>query len=445
MKKAFHLIVALIIVSSGFCQTAEEYFSWGSAKILQGDYLGAIESNTKGLEINPSYVIGYYNRGIAKEHLDDFKGAIEDYGKAIKINPNYIEAHEARAKIKENILEDYNGANDDYNSIIKIDPNYLAIKSKFDKSLQFLKRTKSCEAPTIKETLEWIEKNMLFENSSLTDNNLYSFKVLNPEQLSVAILLRNLDPDNINIFNENLTINGWKSNLIDLNLGYVTLNNKDYNGMLGGVTINTFKSIDLALPRKSINDKSIQNKLVSAFKYLGLLSSDKYAKVPFTGACFVEDSKVSINQTEIKKIGRLSIGDSVLSYDLESGEFFNTEIVNIDSVIHDNLVELYFNNDTITCTSDHPFYLENKGWCSLEPLTTMKNYSNYSTVEQMNIGDLFLLKNGDNVTSTKLIGYSFLKEEEMTYTITELTKGNTYFVNGVLTGVEDLKKYCNQP
>jgi hypothetical protein len=41
----------------------------------------------------------------------------------------------------------------------------------------------------------------------------------------------------------------------------------------------------------------------------------------------------------------------------------------------------------------------------------------------------------------KLLGISSAEREEgeLTYAITELKEGNTYFVNGVLTGVEHLR------
>jgi hypothetical protein len=54
---------------------------------------------------------------------------------------------------------------------------------------------------------------------------------------------------------------------------------------------------------------------------------------------------------------------------------------------------------------------------------------------------LFIFRNGNEIKVNKLIDIVNLKADngEMTYTITRLKKGNTYFANGLLTGVENLR------
>ena len=64
---------------------------------------------TKAIEINPNYVLSYYNRGVAKEALKDYYGAITDYTKFIEINPNYASAYYNRG-IAKYYLGDKNGA-----------------------------------------------------------------------------------------------------------------------------------------------------------------------------------------------------------------------------------------------------------------------------------------------------------------------------------------------
>ena len=51
---------------------------------------------------------------------------------------------------------------------------------------------------------------------------------------------------------------------------------------------------------------------------------------------------------------------------------------------------------------------------------------------------MFVLTNGE---PTKLLGISYLNESRNTYTITKLDKGNSFFVNGILVGVEDIRKH----
>ncbi len=105
------------------------------------------------------------------------------------------------------------------------------------------------------------------------------------------------------------------------------------------------------------------------------------------------------------------------------------------------MAELYFDDDTITFTDDHPFYIYNRVWCSLVPEKTLSNYSNYNGIGQIKIGDLFLYNKGDKLILKKLIRYLYKDKEVgvMTYTIKNLKQGNTYFVYAILTGVENLK------
>ena len=100
-------------------------------------------------------------------------------------------------------------------------------------------------------------------------------------------------------------------------------------------------------------------------------------------------------------------------------------------------LELYFNHDTITSTTDHPYYVYNKGWCSFKPNSTLMNYSNYDKVNKISNGDHFILNNGKR---SQLLGHSYINQEKQTYTITKLEKGNTFYVNGILVGVEEINK-----
>ena len=199
------------------------------------------------------------------------------------------------------------------------------------------------------------------------------------------------------------------------------------------VYINPFKQIVFYLDStKFYRIPNIEQKIIKSFYYL-------IEKGRWQSACLSGRSQVSINNNLTKKINRISIQDTVLTYDLERKMFSESKVLKIDSVFHENLVELYFDNDTITCTTDHPFFINNKGWSSLDPHKTMFNYTNYPKVKKLAIGDSFILKEGDKVSFSKLIGFTYKTSGEMTYTITKISNGNTYFVNGILTGVEHLK------
>lgn len=65
----------------------------------------------------------------------------------------------------------------------------------------------------------------------------------------------------------------------------------------------------------------------------------------------------------------------------------------------------------------------------------MRNYSNYPKVNLLEKGDSFLSSSDNDITAIKLEDIKFLTKGEMTYNITRLKKGNTYFANGILTGI----------
>jgi len=155
-------------------------------------------------------------------------------------------------------------------------------------------------------------------------------------------------------------------------------------------------------------------------------------------ACFDGNSKVLVNKSDFTLIKDLKIGQKILSYDFDSDEYFEASILDLVKVKHDNLVELYFNHDTIISTDDHPYFVVDKYWSSFSPNATEFNYTNYEKVNKIEVGDMFVLSDGE---LTKLLGFSYLNDSRDTYTITKLDKGNTFFVNGILVGVEEIRKH----
>tara|TARA_B110000467_G_C18316590_1_gene481929 strand:- start:248 stop:1669 length:1422 start_codon:yes stop_codon:yes gene_type:complete len=158
-------------------------------------------------------------------------------------------------------------------------------------------------------------------------------------------------------------------------------------------------------------------------------------------ACFDEDSKILINEKDVIPIKDLQVGSVVLSYDIDTKKYNESTVLEIIKVQHNNLVELYFNHDTIISTNDHPYYVVGKKWSSFNPTFTEFNYLNYDKVHKIEAGDMFVLSNGEYV---KLLGFSILDDSRETYTITKLDKGNTFFINGILVGVESIRSQATK-
>jgi tetratricopeptide (TPR) repeat protein len=113
--------------------TQQAYARRCRLKWAMGDYRNAIEDCTTALNggspklifvggwaraglIDPSWS-SYLVRGWAKEKLGDSKGAMEDYAQAIKINPNGVQGYFNHGLLREQ-AGDYRAALDDYTQAI---------------------------------------------------------------------------------------------------------------------------------------------------------------------------------------------------------------------------------------------------------------------------------------------------------------------------------------
>ena len=105
--------------------TADNYFSWGIAHQIRGDFAGAINLFTKAIELRKDFAAAYYRRANAKHSLRDLVGAIADYDKTIRIAPSFLMAYLGRGSAKQ-AQSDFDGALADYNKVISISPQFGA-------------------------------------------------------------------------------------------------------------------------------------------------------------------------------------------------------------------------------------------------------------------------------------------------------------------------------
>jgi uncharacterized protein YqfB (UPF0267 family) len=81
-----------------------------------------------------------------------------------------------------------------------------------------------------------------------------------------------------------------------------------------------------------------------------------------------------------------------------------------------------------------------KGWSSMKPEQT-RQYKGYGKVNQIKVGDGFFTINSSETLSTiTLTGIEEIHEEQETYTISKLSNGNTFLVEGFITGTEELEE-----
>jgi tetratricopeptide (TPR) repeat protein len=104
---------------------AEEYFNRALQKYGGGDLEGAIEDNTRAMQLKADYAAAYLNRGNAHYDQDDLTAAIEDYDFAITLKPDYAAAYVNRGLARYD-QGNLTAAIQDYDHAITLKPDYAA-------------------------------------------------------------------------------------------------------------------------------------------------------------------------------------------------------------------------------------------------------------------------------------------------------------------------------
>ncbi|NCT42392.1 MAG: CHAT domain-containing protein [Microcystis aeruginosa G11-09] len=104
-------------------QDAEFWFEQGNQKYMNGDFIGAIASFDRALEIKPDYHLAWCIRGIALDDLGRYEEAIASYDQALEIKPDYHLAWCIRGVALDN-LGRYEEAIASYDQALEIKPDF---------------------------------------------------------------------------------------------------------------------------------------------------------------------------------------------------------------------------------------------------------------------------------------------------------------------------------
>ena len=99
------------------------YYNRGNAYSKKGNYDLAIADFSKAIQLDPNYEYAYCNRGLAYIYKGNYDLAIADYNKAIQLDPNSTTAYNGRGSAYKN-KRNYDLAIADYNKAIQLDSNY---------------------------------------------------------------------------------------------------------------------------------------------------------------------------------------------------------------------------------------------------------------------------------------------------------------------------------
>ena len=149
-----------------------------------------------------------------------------------------------------------------------------------------------------------------------------------------------------------------------------------------------------------------------------------FVGIEIEDACFVMGTLITMYDGTYKPIEEIQVGDIVFT---QVGE---EEVLKTLSPVHSDIVEYTFSDGTKTKnTSDHPYYVIDKGWCSNSPILTNQRYD--IETEEFVCGDVCI---NDNDEQIELVGIEKLDGDFQTYTFS--TDSKTYYANKLLVHSE---------
>ena len=144
--------------------------------------------------------------------------------------------------------------------------------------------------------------------------------------------------------------------------------------------------------------------------------------------CIHEDMLIATEE-DMKSIHNIEIGDSVVSYNFETGQ---NELVEVeDKIIVERGGDYKVNN--LILTKDHPIYLETKRKASVKPHLTLTNYE--QEVDELKLGDVMKKLDGTTEEITSIEKY---EGKHINYTIK--TKHNNFYANNILVSSVEIRK-----
>jgi hypothetical protein len=152
--------------------------------------------------------------------------------------------------------------------------------------------------------------------------------------------------------------------------------------------------------------------------------------------CFVKGTKITLSDGRSLPIEEVRPSDRILSYNIEKRAVEEDIVQKTDSVYHNNLIKIYFEDSTINeNTEDHPYYVKDKGWCSFKPSEAFKKYK--IQTKQLQPGDVCFKILNNKLVEAKIKDITLIMDKVITYNISRLERNKNYFANGILVSTEE--------
>jgi len=132
------------------------------------------------------------------------------------------------------------------------------------------------------------------------------------------------------------------------------------------------------------------------------------------------------------QLEQLSSDMDVTALNIETGEIKSVKALKTTTQKHVSLIQITTTSYSLVMTKDHPVYVEDYGFISMQRLLSTKKFSTYEEL----VGKVsFLVWNEETQTTV----YELLRQVELknelvdTFSIRNLSEGNTFIANGFVT------------
>ena len=146
------------------------------------------------------------------------------------------------------------------------------------------------------------------------------------------------------------------------------------------------------------------------------------------GGCFVAGTLVTLSNGQSVNIEDVKEGDMVITYNIEKNI---QEIGKVKSLIilkKNDIVSIKLSNSAnIECTSEHPFWVVNKGWSSISPEKSLLYHD--MNIEKMIVSDILLTDSNIEVIVDDI---KELKNETINVYNLQIEGHHNYYANGIL-------------
>lgn len=147
--------------------------------------------------------------------------------------------------------------------------------------------------------------------------------------------------------------------------------------------------------------------------------------------CFVDGTQITMGDGTQKSIEDIVVGDEVLSFNESTSQNEVKKVIDVNKPIHNDMVKYHFANLTdITCTLDHPFYVDDLELASFAPYLTKKRYAIEKDVRQIKVGDMVYLSSNGSKTAIREIEELPLATTQ-THIIT-IEDNHNFYANNIL-------------